>query len=375
MLKKLNNIQALRAFAVLLVVGLHLLAVEVKYSQFDVLLPTFLRIGISGVDLFFVISGFIMVTVTADLHGAQLDASAPLSRRVGAWRFLYMRLSRIYPLYWLVSAVVLVIFLSHPTFLNAPHFSVSFVIHSFLLLPQQGLPLLMVGWSLVHEMYFYLVFAIFLLLPRKYLPYLLFAWLCVVIEGFRHVEPFNPEQNPYTRFAFSPITTEFIAGCFLALFFENRTRKAGEKFVYPLALPSLLLGFVSLLLLWHYFSFNTETIDVIGWTRVYLFTLPYVLMIYGAVALEHNGREHNGQWTAPAFAVRIGDHSYSIYLTHILVLSLCGRAWKTFAWAGYIDNIIILSATMVGVLLCGRWCYNNVEKPLLDLSRRLATHG
>jgi exopolysaccharide production protein ExoZ len=374
MLKKLNNIQALRAFAVLLVVGLHLLAVEIKYSQIDVLLPAFLRIGISGVDLFFVISGFIMVTVTADTQIAAVHSPSTAERRRGSWRFFCMRLSRIYPLYWLVTALVLVIFLSHPSYLNASHFSLSFVIHSFLLLPQPGLPLLMVGWSLVHEMYFYIIFAIFLLLPRKYLPYLLLAWFCVVIEGFRHVQPFDPEQNQYARFAFSPITTEFIAGCFLALsfenkWFENKKIKTTDPFFYPLALPCLLAGLVLLATLWHYFSFNTETLDVIGWTRVYLFTLPYILMIYGAVAMERNG-----QWQAPVWAVRIGDHSYSIYLTHILVLSVCGRAWKTFAWPGYLDNVIILSGAVYGVLLCGRLCYEYIEKPLLDLSRRLLAH-
>ena len=358
MQNKLHNVQALRAFAVLLVVGLHLLAVEAKYGQFDVLLPGFLRIGISGVDLFFVISGFIMVTVTADIQTGSFAA-----RRSGSWRFFYLRLSRIYPLYWLVTAVVLVIYWLHPTFLNVPHFSLSFLIHSFLLLPQAGLPLLMVGWSLVHEMYFYVVFACFLLLPRRYLPYLLFVWLLVVIEGFRHVNPFDPEQNQYLRFAFSPVTAEFIAGAFLALYMLE-VRKTG-KTPFLFALPCLLAGLVSLLILWHYFSFNTETIDVMGWTRVYLFTAPYVLMLYGAVAMEHNQ-----QRLAPAWLIRTGDHSYSIYLTHILVLSVCGRAWKTFAWPGYSDNVIILSAAMAGVLICGYWCYQWIERPLLNASRR-----
>jgi len=359
---KLQNVQALRAFAVLLVVGLHLLAVEVKYGQFDVLLPSFLRLGISGVDLFFVISGFIMVTVTADTHAGDFPA-----RQSGAWRFFYLRLSRIYPLYWLVTAVVLAIYLVHPTFLNVQHFSSSFVIHSFLLLPQAGLPLLMVGWSLVHEMYFYLVFTVFLLLPRKYLPYLLCAWLLAVIAGFRHVNPFDPDQNQYLRFAFSPVTAEFIAGCFLALLMFETRRSRATKIYFPLALPCLFAGFASLLILWHYFSFNTETIDVMGWTRVYLFTIPYVLMLYGAL-----GMERNQQWLAPAWAVRIGDHSYSIYLTHILVLSLCGRIWKNFAMPGYLDNVVILSLAVFGVLLCGRLCFLWIEKPLLALSRRLS---
>jgi exopolysaccharide production protein ExoZ len=355
---KLHNIQALRAFAVLLVVALHLLAVEVKYSQYDVLLPTFLRIGLSGVDLFFVISGFIMVTVTAPSNALPLAV-----RGDRVIRFLFLRLTRIYPLYWLVSAVVLAIFLVHPSFLNLPNFNAQFAVNSFLLLPQQGLPLVMVGWSLIHEMYFYFVFALLLLLPRKYLPYLLFAWLCLVIEGFRHVDYYNPDQNPFTRLAFSPVTVEFIAGCYLALFFEWRE---GRQSHYPMAMTAIVAGLLSLGLLWHFFSFDAQTIDVVGWTRVYLFTGPYVLMIYGAVALEKNR-----QRIAPAWAVSMGDHSYSTYLTHVLVLSVCGRVWKTFAWEGYIDNVIILSVTIIAVLLTGKYCYQWIEKPALDFSRRL----
>jgi len=371
MQSKLNNIQALRAFAVLLVVGLHLLAVEIKYSQFDVLLPVFLRIGISGVDLFFVISGFIMVTVTSEPVISSLH-----NRAREACRFFYFRLSRIYPLYWLVTSAVLVIYLNHSTFLNLNHFDLSFVIHSLLLLPQAGLPLLMVGWSLVHEMYFYVVFVFLLLLPRKYLPVLLLIWLAVVIEGFRHVNPFDPEQNQYLRFAFSPVTAEFIVGCLLALWMnkkwgntkpENIPGAIENVKIYPYAKYCLTVGILMLVILWHFFSFNTETIDVMGWTRVYLFAVPFTLMVYGAVALERTK-----QWVAPAWVIRIGDHSYSIYLTHILVLSICGRIWKTFAWQGYLDNVVILSITVVGVLICGQLCYRYLEKPLLNLSRRFS---
>lgn len=355
---KLHNIQALRAFAVLLVVGLHLLAVEVKYSQYDILLPAFLRIGLSGVDLFFVISGFIMVMVTSP------PAVLPLTARGDrAIRFLFLRLTRIYPLYWLVSAVVLGIFWIHPSFLNLPNFSGQFVLNSFLLLPQQGLPLVMVGWSLIHEIYFYFVFSLLLLLPRKYLPYLLFIWLCLVVRGFQGVAYYNPDQNPFPRLAFSPVTAEFIAGCYLALFFEYRKSK---QTYYPGASLAIAAGLLLLVVLWHFFSFDAQTIDVVGWTRVYLFTGPYLLMIYGAVALEKN-RQH----LASAWAVRIGDHSYSIYLTHVLVLSVCGRVWKTFAWNGYVDNVVILTATVIAVLFAGKYCYQWIEKPALDFSHSL----
>jgi len=48
------------------------------------------------------------------------------------------------------------------------------------------------------------------------------------------------------------------------------------------------------------------------------------------------------------------------------------RIWKTFAWQGYLDNVVILSITVVGVLICGQLCYRYLEKPLLNLSRRFS---
>jgi len=360
MSEKLYNIQALRAFAVLLVVLLHLLAVEGKYSSSGVLLPDFLRIGISGVDLFFVISGFIMVAVTG------VYPLAATAERIGsARRFLILRVSRIYPLYWFVTALVLVIVLSQPGLANMPHFDldVLYTLKSFLLLPQRNLPLVMVGWSLIHEMYFYLVFTALLLLPRKFLPHALWLWLVVVVIGYQQVDYLHPGQNPFARIAFSPVTVEFVTGCFLALYFEYARSHHRTP---PVAMPALVSGLVALLVLWYFFSFDAQTLDVVGWTRVYLFTLPYALMVYGAVALETNG-----QRTAPPWAIRIGDHSYSIYLTHVLVLSLCGRIWKLFAWEGYLDNLLVLTVMGIAVIVVGAYCYRYVERPLLLLSRRL----
>jgi exopolysaccharide production protein ExoZ len=55
------------------------------------------------------------------------------------------------------------------------------VLASILLLPQAGRPLLVVGWTLVHEMYFYLVFSIGMLIPRRGLPWLLSGWVAVTV--------------------------------------------------------------------------------------------------------------------------------------------------------------------------------------------------
>ena len=93
---KLSNIQALRGLAALLVVFTHLPSMEIKHGG-DSILPAFIRFGISGVDLFFVISGFIMVYVTWE---SRRNAKNSL-------KFLFARLSRIYPIYWFIAALVL----------------------------------------------------------------------------------------------------------------------------------------------------------------------------------------------------------------------------------------------------------------------------
>ncbi len=63
---KIQNIQAMRGLAVLLLVFFHIRAMEIKYAGFDFILPDFLMICQSGVDLFFVISGFVMVVMTRE---------------------------------------------------------------------------------------------------------------------------------------------------------------------------------------------------------------------------------------------------------------------------------------------------------------------
>lgn len=99
MVGRLEWVQGLRAFAVLLVLFSHLFRIEEKYAT-QTVLPDFVLAGVSGVDLFFVISGFIMVVVTE-------KSRAGLRR---AAQFIYRRLLRIYPVYWFYTSLVLVVY-------------------------------------------------------------------------------------------------------------------------------------------------------------------------------------------------------------------------------------------------------------------------
>ncbi len=140
------SIQTLRALAILTVVLGHLALVEVKFGQGATVLPAFLIRGLGGIDLFFIISGLMMViTSRGKFHSGKRALS-----------FIYNRLVRIYPLYWIYSFAALAAFLIHPAWwvTNAPENWRDLLV-SFLLLPSRRLPLLNVAWMLIHLIYFY----------------------------------------------------------------------------------------------------------------------------------------------------------------------------------------------------------------------------
>jgi exopolysaccharide production protein ExoZ len=346
---KIENLQFLRGMAVLLVVGFHLLAVETKYSPGDGILPDLFVFGASGVDLFFVISGFVMVTVTRG-HFQSFQR---------LYAFLYKRVTRIYPLYWCYSAVVLAVYLQRPELVNAAQGHRVNILASFLLLPQNLLPLLAVGWSLIHEMYFYLVFAALMLAPEKHLSRLLVVWSALVIglevlalsgaPGF---------TSAGVRLAAHPLTGEFIFGALAArLIFAQKIRGGGLPVLFS-GCALLLAGFVS------YGVFNPGSLPD-GWMRVFMFGVPYAAIVYGAVAVEKT----RGVVFSRAIR-RVGDTSYSIYLSHVLVISFFGRIWNHVAVEGILDNLLVLPTMLAAVILTGSISYRFLERPMLMAARR-----
>lgn len=349
MKNKLHNVQGLRALAAMLVVGMHMFAIENKYSGSEALLGSFMKIGASGVDLFFVISGFIMVTVTETANG-QTYTQHP-------WRFIYQRASRIYPLYWFITLATCIAWLLIPGFVRLDNVSAAYVINSFLLVPQQELPLLVVGWSLVYELYFYLVFMLFLALPRKHLANLLSAWLLLILLGDYTIKQNPAAFGPAIKLMCNPLCIEFIAGCYLALLLRYTRRYAKTAFC---------LGFFLLSAGWSYYYQVDLKGDIYGWERVMLFLPPFLLILYGAVAMERNENRITHRWF-----IQLGDCSYSLYLTHILVLSLLGRLWQPFATEGAWDNLLVLGLMLPATLVAAVLCYRFVEKPLLDFTHRI----
>lgn len=343
----LKNIQALRGIAVLLVMLLHLSAIEKKYSA-DTIIPDFFHIGAFGVDVFFVISGFIMVTVTE--HLARNCKTA--------LHFLFLRITRIYPLYWLSTAIIALIVTLLPGITSFTSSAPYFLVKSLFLLPQESIPLLSVGWTLVHEMNFYVVFSLFLLLHKQWLPTALLLWSLITTAFYSYLSP-TQELQPWLYIVTNPLNLEFTMGCCIALL-------SGKlKFHFPLMVSAA--GFMLAIAGWKYWQLQTGngTDFPLGGDRVILFTLPSALILAGVVAMEKSGK------FLPDFLQKIGDASYSVYLTHVLLLSGMGKIWQSIACSNSIlDNIVALPIIFILTLAAGGLCHRWIELKLLSITRR-----
>lgn len=338
----LFNIQALRAIAALLVVFAHLPGIEAKHSP-DQILPGIFQLGIAGVDMFFVISGFIMVYVTTHLQpGIQTAA-----------RFLFSRISRIYPIYWVIAGLVFAAWKISPGLISFDPAQTS-ILKSFLLWPQESFPMLKVAWTLIHELYFYAVFALCLFLPAKFRAAALTLWAgAILAAALSGVCPVSPEM----RLVLNPMGLEFYLGALIGWIYARGVDDYGR-----LALGVGVLCLMAALSYQSSFAFDPFPSDG---RRVIIFGLPSVLIVYGLTAMERKGRQSSKRLAA------IGDWSYSLYLSHVLTLSLLGYAWHSFASGSLLDNLpVLLAMTMLSVA-AGGFLWHGVERPLLRIFAKL----
>jgi len=350
MIARLTQIQMLRAVAAFLVLAAHLAVIETKYA-IDPILPDWLSIGFAGVDLFFVISGFIMARLADDAARGPGAAGA----------FIVARAGRIYPLYWAVTAAVTALWLVRPDMVFSSNTAPPDLVRSFLLWPDEAPPILAVGWTLVHEMYFYVIFALVLLLPRQATLPALLLWAALVAGGYLAG---LGATSPETRIAVHPLTFEFVAGALAGFAFPRHAAKFGNA---ALALGAIAiaaaLAAIAATGLWRDDLFWMES-----WLRPTLFAVPGALLVFGLAARDLNGR------AAPPLLAHLGDQSYALYLTHVLSLSAAGRIWQMLPQsASPLDNIVALIALVLVAYLGAEIAFRLVDKPVRHLLRNLTT--
>ncbi len=344
-MERIYSLQALRGVAVLGVVLFHMTAVEHKYSGGDILLPRWLDFFQSGVDLFFIISGFVMVIVSRGRFQKLAESK----------RFLFNRVSRIYPTYWLYYFLTLAVVLVQPGMVNSTHGSSSLLM-SFLLLPNDKVLLVMVAWSLLFELWFYLVFTGVMCFRERWLPGFLMGWAMLLVV-FNSVQDWQ-DYNPALKIILHPYALEFIAGVALALLFYSRHSARIPLSMIRIALVIALIPGIGLI--GYYRLFDEQ-----GMLRMFSVSAVFGTLVLGLALLER--RQHIRM---PAFLVATGDMSYTVYLSHLLVLGVIGRIWQIFGTApdSLLDNVVI-SVLMMAAVVCYGWVgYRCFEKPVLDRS-------
>ena len=278
-------IQAMRFVAAALVLLTH--ATFYYHERIDPAVAIW-HAGEAGVPIFFVISGVVMVTSSALLA----------SNAAGAGEFMARRLLRILPLYWLVTFAKVAIALAIPAAVHHNHFDLVHAIKSFLFIPAYNAagevrPIHGVGWTLLHEMFFYVVFASVMLLKGRPARYASLFILSLYALG-----RVLPAQGAFMEVATSPLNLYFIVGMLIG----SASLRGGIRLPASQALVGMFLVLAVAKLF---------TPAVMSWLP-----LDPIVLLLGCAMLAL------ASWHPPAAfrgPVALGDSSYALYLFHPLV--------------------------------------------------------
>lgn len=319
----LKSLQILRAIAAISVVYYHVGA-----------LPHF---GSFGVDIFFVMSGFFMTLV--------------LARKQDPFVFAIDRITRIVPLYWILTTCLLVIAWSAPHILNSTTANLHNYAKSLMFVPyfkEDGSlrPLLALGWTLNYEMFFYLCLWCSLLLTKRY--YLVTAAFLVIASfmllGHRTDDPV------LTTFFKNVQLLEFVLGIMVCKLYASRAWRQVKPSVASAA------GLAA------YCIMATGESLQLGINGFWLYGLPSSVLVLAMLNLEPLFR---GNGPVVRLWTQMGDASYATYLSHYYVVELV----RKFVWhkLQLIDPYTPLGVAIIvlGSLLLGNLIYKLVDRPIL----------
>jgi len=268
--ERLDSVQALRGIAALAVVCNHIPAIEN---------------GAYGVDLFFVISGFIVCHVAAADPG----------------RFMAKRLIRVLPLYWLCTIALFALAAFAPQLMGATRADWVELAKSLAFVPYlkgsgHVYPLLYLGWTLNYEMLFYVLFALSLLVAPKR-PQWVAVPLLLTLFAIGQLVSFDSVP---LRFWTAPIVIEFVFG----ILAYGIWRRGLLAHLHPAIAVLLAMSSMAVLVLVQPTGINA---------RPWQWGPPALIMFLAMLSLE-------GRWRVPALWLLIGNASYSLYLTHPYVI-------------------------------------------------------
>ena len=313
----IKNLQSLRAFAATNVAYLHVLVGSEMYdmsaSSLSALSTS--RWGANGVDIFFVLSGFIMMYT--QIHNPKKIHEFYLSRII-----------RIVPIYWLISLFIIILYLIFPIIFKSFSLDLKKVISSLFFMAQPltgGKPIIVIGWTLEWEMLFYFIFGLSLCLQdikkRIFLIFLLMVLIYVLTKYL--------------------LIFEFFLGVLIA-YVHNKV-----KLSHNVGLMIFIFGVILLLL-----SLNSYfyTIDI---DRFFKWGIPSVFIIAGAVCCRQLDN---------SLLFYLGNASYSIYLINVITIPFFYKFITFFDIKMNYELLTILC--LIFTIIVGCFFYSFIEKHL-----------
>jgi peptidoglycan/LPS O-acetylase OafA/YrhL len=323
---KIASIQHLRGLAALAVVLCHA-SNQCASHAFD------LSWGIAGIDVFFVISGLIMV-VAARAHNG--------------FAFIGHRLIRVAPLYWLCTTLVVVSAALHPTLISQSQDYISYVIKSYAFIPfvmtlveNRAGPLVQQGWTLSFEMGFYILFALTFTLPiRQRIGTITALFLALTACGFWYMPD---AQHAVLRTVTSPFLLEFVLGMWI-----GEALRSHHMLPVPLAWMGVLAS--SAFLIGGFIPGIRET----------KYIVPAAVFVFSVLSLDKAKR-----WPRLVGLTMLGDASYALYLTHGFAMAIIAPwtrpiATRADVWSG-ITAITLMTVASVAL---GLLVYHVLERPM-----------
>ena len=311
----LSNLQYLRAFAAINVVYLHVLIGGNSYDRPSTMFPILGEWGANGVDIFFVISGFVMIY-------SQINNPKTIVN------FYKSRLLRIVPIYWLITFTIIILFTIFPDIFRTFETDFKKSISSFLFTSQlvtNEFPIINVGWTLEWEMLFYLIFGISIYF-KKLERIVLFIFFSMIII-------FLISKNLFFL--------EFFVGVIIGYIYFK------FKINHFIALIILIIGVISLSL-----SIDQSS-QIVSYDRFIIWGLPSALIVFGAV----NTKPLNNK-----IFFYLGNASYSIYLVQVLTIPAFYKAIDLLKIN--LNNDVLSIICLLSSVIFGCFFHTFVEKKL-----------
>ena len=318
----IENIQILRGFAAINVVLFHIILTASTYNQNTNLLLLIDNFGLSGVDIFFVISGFI-ITYSQSINKKKISD------------FLVLRFIRIIPVYWFLTFIFALLFFFFSSSFRVRTINLEHVFYSFFFVSNISLsapPVIIPGWTLEYEMIFYFLFSISLLIKNLKLKFI-YLFISISLTAF-----FLKEFKMF----------EFLFGIICALIYLNCHISKKNSFI--ILFVSIIFFFITIVnksFLYNYFIWGFSSFLLVL-SLIYLPQIKSQIFIY------------------------LGNASYSIYLIQIFTIPIFYKLSSKFLLklnSDIVALICLLFSVITGCLL-----HLFIEKPLIhSLKKTLKT--